>query len=64
MDHSPFDVVAWRGNYRPYKYGRRRFNAIGSVRFDHPDPSLYLVIQSITDTPGVDALDFVSFPPR
>ncbi|MGH8211478.1 MAG: homogentisate 1,2-dioxygenase, partial [Steroidobacteraceae bacterium] len=64
MDHSPFNVVAWRGNYVPYKYDLRRFNAIGSISFDHPDPSIYLVLQSITDTPGVDSLDFVIFPPR
>jgi homogentisate 1,2-dioxygenase len=64
MDHSPFDVVAWRGNYAPYKYDLRRFNAIGSISYDHPDPSIFLVLQSITDTPGVDAIDFVIFPPR
>jgi homogentisate 1,2-dioxygenase len=64
MDHSPFDVVAWRGNLTPYKYDLRRFNAIGSISYDHPDPSIFLVLQSITDTAGVDAIDFVIFPPR
>jgi len=64
IDHSPFDVVAWRGNYAPYKYDLRRFNTMGSISYDHPDPSIFLVLQSITDTPGVDALDFVIFPPR
>jgi len=64
IDHSPFDVVAWRANYAHYKYDLRRFNTIGSVSYDHPDPSIFLVLQSITDTPGVDALDFVIFPPR
>jgi homogentisate 1,2-dioxygenase len=64
LDHSPFDVVAWRGNYAPYKYDLRRFNAMGSVSYDHPDPSIFLVLQSISDTPGVDNLDFVIFPPR
>jgi len=64
IDHSPFDVVAWRGNYAPYKYDLRRFNTIGSISYDHPDPSIFLVLQSITDTPGVDSLDFVIFPPR
>ncbi len=64
MDHSPFDVVAWRGNHVPYKYDLRRFNAIGSVSFDHPDPSIYLVLQSQADTPGIDSIDFVIFPPR
>ena len=62
--HSPLDVVAWHGNYAPYKYDLTRFNAIGSISFDHPDPSIFLVLQSQSDTPGVDALDFVVFPPR
>jgi homogentisate 1,2-dioxygenase len=64
LTHSPFDVVAWRGNYGPYKYDLRRFNTMGSVSYDHPDPSIFLVLQSISDTPGVDNLDFVLFPPR
>ncbi len=64
LDHSPFDVVAWRGNYAPYKYDLRCFNTIGSISFDHPDPSIFLVLQSATDTPGVDNVDFVVFPPR
>jgi len=64
LDHSPFDVVAWRGNHAPYKYDLRRFNTIGSISFDHPDPSIFLVLQSLSDTAGVDGLDFVIFPPR
>ena len=64
LGHSPLDVVAWHGNHAPYKYDLRRFNTIGSVSYDHPDPSIFLVLQSISDTPGVDALDFVIFPPR
>jgi homogentisate 1,2-dioxygenase len=64
IDHSPLDVVAWHGNYAPYKYDLRRFNTIGSTSFDHPDPSIFLVLQSQTDTPGTDNLDFVIFPPR
>lgn len=64
LDHSPLDVVAWHGNYAPYKYDLRRFNTLGSVSYDHPDPSIYLVLQSPSDTPGTDMLDFVIFPPR
>ena len=64
MDHSPMDVVAWHGNYAPYKYDLRRFNAIGSISFDHPDPSIFLVLHSVSDTPGVSNIDFVIFPPR
>lgn len=64
IGHSPLDVVAWHGNYAPYKYDLRRFNTIGSISYDHPDPSIFLVLQSPSDTPGVDTLDFVIFPPR
>jgi homogentisate 1,2-dioxygenase len=64
IGHSPLDVVAWHGNYAPYKYDLRRFNTIGSISYDHPDPSIFLVLQSASDTPGVDAIDFVIFPPR
>ncbi|MEO6744424.1 MAG: homogentisate 1,2-dioxygenase [Caldimonas sp.] len=64
IGHSPLDVVAWHGNYAPYKYDLRRFNAIGSISHDHPDPSIFLVLQSVSDTPGVDSIDFVIFPPR
>jgi homogentisate 1,2-dioxygenase len=64
IGHSPLDVVAWHGNYAPYKYDLRRFNTIGSISYDHPDPSIFLVLQAQTDTAGVDAIDFVIFPPR
>ncbi|MGA1855424.1 homogentisate 1,2-dioxygenase [Azospirillum sp. 11R-A] len=64
IDHSPLDVVAWHGNHAPCKYDLRRFNAIGSIGFDHPDPSIFLVLHSPSDTPGVDSIDFVIFPPR
>jgi homogentisate 1,2-dioxygenase len=64
IGHSPLDVVAWHGNNAPYKYDLRRFNAIGSISFDHPDPSIFLVLQSASATPGVDTIDFVIFPPR
>ncbi len=64
IDHSPLDVVAWHGNYAPYGYDLRRFNAIGSISYDHPDPSIFLVLQAPSDTPGTDNVDFVIFPPR
>ena len=64
IDHSPLDVVAWHGNYTPYKYDLRRFNAYGSVSYDHPDPSLFLVLHSPSDTAGTSNIDFVIFPPR
>ena len=64
MDHSPLDVVAWHGNCAPYKYDLRKFNAIGSISYDHPDPSIFLVLQSQSAMPGIDEIDFVVFPPR
>ena len=64
IDHSPLDVVAWHGNNAPYVYDMARFNAIGSISFDHPDPSIFTVLTSPTDTPGRANLDFVIFPPR
>jgi homogentisate 1,2-dioxygenase len=64
IGHSPLDVVGWHGNYAPCKYDLRRFNAIGSISFDHPDPSIFLVLTSPSDTAGVGNLDFAIFPPR
>ncbi|MCC6328807.1 MAG: homogentisate 1,2-dioxygenase [Acidobacteria bacterium] len=62
--HSPLDVVAWHGNYAPYKYDLRRFNTIGSISFDHPDPSIFTVLTSPSGEPGVANCDFVIFPDR
>jgi homogentisate 1,2-dioxygenase len=64
IDHSPLDVVAWHGNYVPYKYDLRRFSTIGSISHDHPDPSIFTVLTSSSDTPGTANMDFVIFPPR
>jgi len=63
-DHSPLDVVAWHGNYYPYKYDLARFNVLGSVSFDHPDPSIYTVLTSPSETAGMANADFVVFAPR
>ena len=64
LDHSPLDVVAWHGNYAPYKYDLARFMTLGTVSFDHPDPSIFTVLTAPTDTPGTANCDFVVFPPR
>ncbi len=61
---SPLNVVAWHGNYAPYKYDLRRFNTIGSVSFDHPDPSIFTVLTSPSSEVGVANCDFVIFPDR
>ncbi len=63
-DHSPLDVVAWHGNYAPYRYDLRRFNTIGSISFDHPDPSIFTVLTSPSDLAGTANCDFVIFPDR
>ncbi|MFI9025063.1 homogentisate 1,2-dioxygenase [Streptomyces sp. NPDC053560] len=62
--HSPLDVVAWHGNHTPYVYDLRRFNVIGSISYDHPDPSIFTVLTSPSDTPGLAGVDFVVFAPR
>ncbi|HET7575942.1 MAG TPA: homogentisate 1,2-dioxygenase [Sphingomicrobium sp.] len=64
LDHSPFDVVAWHGNYAPWRYDLKRFNTIGTISFDHPDPSIFTVLTSPSDVPGRANADFVIFPPR
>ncbi len=64
IDHSPLDVVAWHGNYAPYRYDLRRFNTIGSISFDHPDPSIFTVLTSPSPEIGTANCDFVIFPDR
>jgi homogentisate 1,2-dioxygenase len=61
---TPFDVVAWHGNLVPLRYDTAHFNTLGSISFDHPDPSIFTVLTSPSDTPGVANCDFVIFPPR
>ncbi|MBX3518961.1 MAG: homogentisate 1,2-dioxygenase [Xanthobacteraceae bacterium] len=62
--HSPIDVVAWHGNYYPYKYDLRHFSPVGAILFDHPDPSIFTVMTSPSETPGTANIDFVIFPER
>jgi len=64
LDHSPLDVVAWHGNLAPCRYDLSRFNVIGTISFDHPDPSIFTVLTSPSDVPGRANADFVIFPPR
>lgn len=64
LRHSPLDVIAWHGNYVPYKYDLKLFNTINSVSFDHPDPSIFTVLTSPTTLAGTANVDFVIFPPR
>jgi homogentisate 1,2-dioxygenase len=64
LDHSPLDVVAWHGNYAPWRYELAKFNTINSVSFDHPDPSIFTVLTSPSNVPGRANADFVIFPPR
>ncbi len=64
IGHSPLDVVAWHGNYAPCKYDLRHFSPVGAISFDHPDPSIYTVLTSPSETPGTANIDFVIFPER
>jgi homogentisate 1,2-dioxygenase len=64
LKRNPFDVVAWHGNYYPYKYDLAKFNTMNTVSFDHPDPSIFTVLTSATAKAGTANIDFVIFPPR
>ena len=64
VDHSPLDVVAWVGNSAPYKYDLSKFNVMNTVSYDHPDPSIFTVLTSQSESAGVANVDFVIFPPR
>ena len=64
LDHSPLDVVAWHGNLAPYKYDLANFQVVGTVSFDHPDPSIFTVLTSPSEIEGTANCDFVIFPPR
>jgi homogentisate 1,2-dioxygenase len=64
LEHSPLDVVAWHGNYAPYKYDLRRYSPVGPILFDHADPSIFTVLTSPSETPGTANIDFVIFPDR
>jgi len=64
ISHSPLDVVAWHGNYVPYKYDLSTFSPVGALLFDHPDPSIFTVLTSPTEQEGTANIDFVIFPPR
>ena len=64
IGHSPLDVVAWHGNYAPYKYDLRRFSPVGAVLFDHPDPSIFTVLTAPSGEDGIANIDFVIFPER
>jgi homogentisate 1,2-dioxygenase len=64
IGHSPLDVVAWHGNYAPYKYDLRTFSPVGAILFDHPDPSIFTVLTAPSGEAGTANIDFVIFPPR
>ena len=64
QDHGAFDVVAWHGNYTPYKWSFDDFNALGTVSFDHPDPSIFTVLSAKLDQAGENTADLVVFPDR
>lgn len=64
LPHSPFDVVGWHGNLVPWRYDLARFNTMGTVSFDHPDPSIFTVVTSPSGQPGVANCDVVIFPTR
>lgn len=64
IPHNIFDIVAWHGNYYPYRYDCHHFNTIGSISYDHPDPSIFTVLTCQTPDHGQAAMDLAIFPPR
>nr|ALJ82903.1 homogentisate 1,2-dioxygenase [Irpex lacteus]ALJ82904.1 homogentisate 1,2-dioxygenase [Irpex lacteus] len=64
QNHTPFDVVAWHGNYVPYKYDLDSFIGVGSITKDHPDPSIFTVLTARSKTPGAALADFAIFKER
>ena len=64
LEHSPLDVIAWHGNYAPYKYDLRKYSPVGPISFDHADPSIFTVLTAPSETPGTANIDFVIFPDR
>lgn len=64
IGHSPLDVVAWHGNYAPYKYDLSTYSPVGAILFDHPDPSIFTVLTAPSGEEGTANIDFVIFPPR
>jgi len=64
IGQSPLDVVAWHGNYAPYKYDLRTYSPVGAILFDHPDPSIFTVLTAPSGEKGTANIDFVIFPPR
>ncbi len=61
---SPLDVVAWHGNYAPYKYDLRNYCPVGAILFDHPDPSIFTMLTAPSGVPGTANIDFVLFRER
>ncbi|KAI0671633.1 homogentisate 1,2-dioxygenase [Trametes maxima] len=64
QEHTPFDVVAWNGNYVPYKYALEKFAHVGSINKDHIDPSIFCVLTAKSKTPGAPLADFLIFSGR
>lgn len=64
IGQSPLDVVAWHGNYAPYKYDLRTYSPVGAILFDHPDPSIFTVLSAPSGSPGTANIDFVLFRER
>ena len=64
LDHSPLDIVAWHGNYAPWKYDLSTFSPVGAILFDHPDPSIYTVLTSPSGVEGTANIDFILFRDR
>ncbi|GLI78307.1 hypothetical protein PoHVEF18_006618 [Penicillium ochrochloron] len=61
---SIFNVAGWSGTYYPFKYDLGKFNTIGSVSYDHTDPSIFTVLTAPSSVPGEAVVDVAVFGPR
>jgi len=64
MGHSPFNVVAWRGNWAACKFDMHRFVVLGAQMVDHPDPSIFCALTSPSHPVAGGNVDFMILPPR
>ncbi|KAK0434287.1 homogentisate 1,2-dioxygenase [Armillaria borealis] len=64
QDHIPFDVVAWQGNYVPYKYAMEKFIFVGSVSKDHLDPSVFTVLTAKSKATGIPLVEILTVSER
>jgi homogentisate 1,2-dioxygenase len=59
--HTPFDVVAWHGNYAPFKYAMEKFTPLTCGMKEQLDPVVYTVLVAKSKTPKVALCEFAVY---